>query len=93
MLQGITGCRATVLGKPSIETLRTAGRFLGVDPASLAVVGDDPVLEIAMAHRGGALAVGVTTGLAKEGDFAALPSAKRPHLVLENVGGLLEILR
>lgn len=93
MLQGITGCRAKVLGKPSIETLQTASRFLGVDPAELAVVGDDPVLEIDMAHRGGALAIGVTTGLAQKEDFAALPSAKRPHLVLGNVGGLLGILR
>jgi len=92
-IQAVTGCRAKILGKPSIEALRTAGRFLGAGLTDLVVVGDDPLLEVAMAHRGGALAIGVTTGLAKSADFAALPPPRRPHLVLDDVGGLLAMMR
>jgi hypothetical protein len=37
------------------------------------VVGDDPELEVAMAHRGGALAVAVGTGVGTSSAFARLP--------------------
>lgn len=88
MIRGITGCPVTILGKPSIEALRSAARAMGIKPSALAVVGDDPSLEIAMALRGGALAVGVTTGLATKADFAALPAGRQPHLVVEALGEL-----
>ena len=88
MIRGITGCPVTILGKPSLVALRCAARVMGVKPAELVVVGDDPSLEIAMALRGGALAVGVTSGLATRADFAALPPGKQPHLVLDDVGKL-----
>jgi len=92
-IQGITGCGVKVLGKPSIETLRTAGRFLGADPAHLVVVGDDPTLETGMAHRGKAMAIGVTSGIATAADFAALAPRSRPHILLDNVGGLCDLFR
>jgi len=88
MIRGITGCPLTILGKPSIEALRSAARVMGLKPSSLVVVGDDPSLEIAMALRGGALAVGVTSGLATKADFAALPAPRQPHLVVEALGEL-----
>ena len=53
MIRSITGCRVEVVGKPSLHALRSAARRLGARPAQLAVVGDDPVLEIPMAHRAG----------------------------------------
>ncbi len=89
----ITGCRAEILGKPSHTALRCAGRRLGVAMSDLAVIGDDPALEVAMAHRGKALAVGVTSGVAKDPDYAALPRAKRPHIVVRNVGEFLRLHR
>lgn len=92
MIRGITGCPVTILGKPSLEALRCAARVMAVKPAELVVVGDDPSLEIAMALRGGALAVGVTSGLATAADFAALAANRQPHLVLENVGDLSALL-
>jgi len=88
-IERITGCRATALGKPSIEGLRSASRRLGIPPADLAVVGDDPALEVLMAHRGKAFAVGVTTGIANEEDFARVPKDKRAHIVSENIGAFL----
>jgi NagD protein len=85
MLTSVTGCRIRLVGKPSLHALRSAARRLGVPTADLAVVGDDPDLEVPMAHRGGALAIGVTTGLADAGAFAA----RRPHLTLGGVDELL----
>jgi NagD protein len=46
MVRSMTGCRVEVVGKPSLQALRTAGRRLGVPLRELAVVGDDPELEV-----------------------------------------------
>ncbi len=89
----ITGKRATVVGKPSMAALEVACERLGMPPAEIAVVGDDPTLENAMALRGGALSVGVHTGLADADDFAALPEERRPHLSLPGIHSLLELLQ
>jgi NagD protein len=89
MIRELTGCRIHVIGKPSLDALRCAARRLGVKPANLAVVGDDPTLEVPMAHRGRALAIAVHTGLGGEDSFAHLPAARRPHI---SVAGLKELL-
>jgi NagD protein len=88
-IERITGCRAKALGKPSIEGMRCASQRLGVAAGDLAVIGDDPALEPLMAHRGGAFAIGVTTGVANAADFAAVPTDKRAHLVVGNIGEVL----
>jgi 4-nitrophenyl phosphatase len=93
MVRSITGCRVETVGKPSLHALRTAAGRLGLRTASLAVVGDDPELEVPMAHRGKALAVAVGTGIGTPGDFAALPAGRRPHLVVAHTGELLELCR
>lgn len=89
MIASLTGCRVQLVGKPSWPALRAAARRLGVRPADLAVVGDDPALEVAMAHRGRALAVAVATGLAGADVFAHLPPERRPHLMVSGVDELL----
>jgi NagD protein len=91
MIRSITGCRLTVTGKPSLDALRAAAARLGVPARDLVVVGDDPLLEVPMAHRGHALAVAVQTGLAGPGAYDHLPPAKRPHLHLNGVGDLLTL--
>ena len=91
MIRSITGCRIEVVGKPSLHALRSAARRLGVRPAELAVVGDDPELEVPMAHRGGALAVAVGTGVGTTSAFARLPRARRPHLMMAGIGDLLDL--
>jgi HAD superfamily hydrolase (TIGR01450 family) len=93
MIRSITGCRVEVVGKPSVHALRSAARRLGVRPAELAVVGDDPELEVAMARRGGALAIAVGTGVGTASAFARLPGGRRPHLMLPGVGELLDLCR
>jgi 4-nitrophenyl phosphatase len=93
MIRSVTGCRLTVTGKPSLDALRAAGARLGVPARDLVVVGDDPLLEVPMAHRGHALAVAVQTGLAGPDAYDHLPPAKRPHLHLGGVDELLSLLR
>ena len=52
MIRSITGCPLTITGKPSLDALRAAATRLGVPARHLVVVGDDPLLEVPMAHRG-----------------------------------------
>jgi NagD protein len=93
VVRDITGCAVEVVGKPSLEALRTGARSLGLEPAEVAVVGDDPELEVPMAHTGGAFAVAVHTGIGHAESFTDLPEEVRPHLDLADVGVLAELLR
>ena len=92
MLRDITRARVTVVGKPALQALRTSARHLGVPAAELAVVGDDPVLEVPMAHKGRALAVAVHTGIGDAESFLDSPENVRPHLDLADVGTLTRLL-
>lgn len=91
MIRSLTGCRVHLVGKPSLDALRAAAGRLGLRPRELAVVGDDPELEVPMAHRGRALAVAVASGLAAADSFDHLPPHRRPHLHLGGVDELLSI--
>jgi 4-nitrophenyl phosphatase len=91
MIRSITGCGLTVTGKPSLDALRAAATRLGVPARHLAVVGDDPLLEVPMAHRGRALAIAVGTGLGTADSYDHLPAARRPHLNLHGVDELLSL--
>jgi NagD protein len=91
MIRSLTGCGLRVVGKPSLDALRSAASRLGAKPAELAVVGDDPELEVVMAHRGHSLAIAVTTGLGSADHFDALPRARRPQLRVRGVDELLAI--
>ncbi len=92
VVRDITRARVTVVGKPALPSLQAAARHLGVPPADLAVVGDDPELEVPMAHKGGALAVAVHTGIGHAQSFTDLPEDVRPHLDLADVGVLADLL-
>ena len=91
MIRSITGCRVEIAGKPSQHALGTAARRLSLRRRDLAVVGDDPELEVPMARRGGALAIAVGTGIGTAGAYAALPVARRPHLFVPGVTDLLDL--
>jgi HAD superfamily hydrolase (TIGR01450 family) len=91
-LRSITGKRATVVGKPSLDALRIVGERLGLAAAQLAIVGDDPALENAMAHKGGALSIAVHTGLYGADDFNRLPKDLRPHVSLAGIDRLLPLM-
>jgi 4-nitrophenyl phosphatase len=93
MIKSLTGCRVQVVGKPSLHALRRARNVLGVPLKDVAVVGDDPDLEVPMALRGGALAIAVHTGIGGAGAFSHLPAERAPHLAVHGVGELLSICK
>jgi HAD superfamily hydrolase (TIGR01450 family) len=86
-----TGVDIEIVGKPSRHALNAAAARLGVDPHQIAVVGDDPELEMAMARAGGTLAIAVGTGLHDVGYYATLPPDQQPDLSLTGVDALLDL--
>jgi 4-nitrophenyl phosphatase len=88
MLTAFTKKEAKILGKPSAEALRCAARRLGLPQSQIAVVGDDPLCEIRLAHYGKALAVGITTGMASRSHFEAQRGRFRPHVVIDHLDEL-----
>jgi HAD superfamily hydrolase (TIGR01450 family) len=89
MLKDLTGCRIHLVGKPSLAALRCAARRLGAPMGQLVVVGDDPSLEVPMAHRGRALAIAVCSGLGAADSYAELPAKAQPHLMVQGAEELL----
>jgi len=69
--------------------MRFIARKLGLPAREVAVVGDDPAVEIIMAHRGGATAFGVTTGVMKQEDWERETGKRRPHYVINDLRELL----
>lgn len=91
-VSSVTGAEATIVGKPAAAAFEVARSLLGLEPAEIAVVGDDLSLENAMAHENGAISVAVHTGLASPEDIAQLPAHLRPHCSLTGVDELLALL-
>ncbi len=65
----------------------------GVAAKDICVIGDDPHLETLMAARHGALAIGVTTGVAQVPAFMAVAKPRRAHHVAENIREVLKVWR
>jgi 4-nitrophenyl phosphatase len=91
MITSITGRRATVLGKPVLRALRVAAARMSIEPTALAVVGDDPQLEVPMALRGRALAIAVHSGVGSAEAFAALAPGARPHISVRDLNELAQL--
>lgn len=84
-IRRLTKARAILTGKPSQHALRFVARRLGIPIRSVGVVGDDPVVEIIMARRGGATALAVTTGMTKREEWLGQPESRRPHRILSEL--------
>jgi len=91
-IRRLTKARAILTGKPSQHALRFVAKQLGVAPHEVGVVGDDPIVEIIMARRGGATALGVTTGMMSAEEWQRQPELKRPHRVLAHLSELLPLI-
>jgi len=87
----ITRAPMILTGKPSLHALRFVAKKLGLAMSRLGVVGDDPLVEMIMARRGGAVGFGVTTGITKNGEWTRQPLARRPHRVLGSLGEILAV--
>lgn len=90
-LKPLTGKEAVVLGKPSPEAVRAAAHRLGLAPEEMAVVGDDPQLEVPMALAAGAMGIFVHSGTGRDNAFAHLPPAQQPHISVKNLADLNRI--
>ena len=86
----ITRAPMILTGKPSLHALRLVAKRLGIPMSKVGVVGDDPLVEMIMARRGGAVGFGVTTGITKAPAWAKQPPGRRPHRVLRSLGELLD---
>jgi HAD superfamily hydrolase (TIGR01450 family) len=91
-IRRMTKAPMILTGKPSLHALRFVAKKLGVAMRHVAVVGDDPLVEIVMARRGGAVALGVTTGVTGPEEWACQPPSRRPHRVLTGLDALLSTL-
>lgn len=85
----LTRAPMILTGKPSLHALRLVAKRLGVPMRRIGVVGDDPLVEMIMARRGGAIGFGVTTGISKVRDWARQPRSRRPQRVLHDLKELL----
>ncbi len=88
-IRRLTKVRVLLTGKPSLHALRFVAKKLKLPIRNIAVVGDDPVVEIIMARRGGATALGVTTGMTTIGEWERQPESHRPHHVLKDIRDIL----
>jgi 4-nitrophenyl phosphatase len=88
-LNNATGVTAEVFGKPSTAGLDIVSEITRVPSHEMMVLGDDPNLEIAMARKGGAFAVGITTGVADHAAFNAVDAELRAHVVLPSLVNIL----
>ena len=86
----VTGVEPQVTGKPSQLAMDFVADKLGLPASEIAVIGDDPRVEIEMAVAGGAIGVGVTSGTTTREQWAAQAPERRPDLVMETVGDLLD---
>jgi len=91
MIRDLTGAKIHVVGKPDIAALRCASRRLNTATRNIAVVGDDPALEVPMAHRGKSLAIAVQTGIGVTDSFQHLKKSQHPHITVQGVGELLSL--
>ena len=88
-LEAVTGRKAKILGKPSVETARCAAGQLNLPLSRIAIVGDDPRLEVAMALQSGSMAIYINGGVDGPDAFADVSREKHPHLELHGVDELL----
>ena len=88
-IKRVTRAPSIITGKPSQHALRFVAKKLGLPASDVAVVGDDPNVEIIMARKGGATAFGVTTGVMTAEDWERESGPRRPHRVLTRLGELL----
>jgi 4-nitrophenyl phosphatase len=88
----VAGSEPEVTGKPSLHALDFVASRLGVPREGVAVIGDDPRVEIEMARAGGALGIGVTTGTTSRAEWALQEPARTPHHVIDSLSELFEKL-
>ena len=91
-LAKVTGARPVVVGKPSRAAVRTYVERLGVPATTVAVIGDDLDLDIALGRLGGSRTILVRSGISASVDVERVPERRRPDAVVDGVVDLLDRL-
>jgi HAD superfamily hydrolase (TIGR01450 family) len=87
----VTRAPMILTGKPSLHALKLVAKKLGIPMRRVGVVGDDPLVEMIMSRRGGAMGFGVTTGMTGADEWAAQPLSRRPHRVIKSLSDILKL--
>jgi 5'-nucleotidase len=87
-----SGARPVVVGKPSRAAVQEMERRLGVASKDIAVIGDDVRLDVALGHLGRSTTVLVRSGISGDVDLSRIPERRRPHLALDTVADLMDLL-
>lgn len=87
----ITRAPMILTGKPSVHALKLVAKKLRVPMRRVGVIGDDPLVEMIMARRGGAMGFGVTTGITTAEGWASQPRGRRPHRIVRELGEILDV--
>jgi 4-nitrophenyl phosphatase len=91
-IRRLTRAPVMIMGKPSLHALRFVAKRLGITTRQVGVVGDDPLVEVVMARRGGATALAVTTGMTTRDEWLRQPGKHKPDRILANLRELLACL-
>ena len=89
-LEYASGKKATVLGKPAPEFFHLAAHSLSIEPANLAMIGDDAEFDASAAINAGLSGIVVRTGKWREGDMEDL--SPRPEIIYDNLLQAVEVL-
>jgi HAD superfamily hydrolase (TIGR01450 family) len=92
-IRRLTRAPVTVTGKPSLHAMRYVAQVMQLPAKNIAVIGDDPLVEILMARRAGATAIGVTTGVTTAALWRRQPPQLKPDFVLGRLGELARRLQ
>jgi HAD superfamily hydrolase (TIGR01450 family) len=87
-----TGARPVVVGKPSGAALRAIADRLGAPPETLAVIGDDLGMDIALGRLGGSRTILVRSGISGLVSLDRVAENSRPDAVIDGVAELLDWL-
>jgi HAD superfamily hydrolase (TIGR01450 family) len=88
----VSGARPRVLGKPSRAAVTALQDRLGVPATSIAVIGDDLGMDIALGKMGGSQTVLVRSGISGTLDLATVPAKRHPDAAIDGVADLLDLL-
>jgi HAD superfamily hydrolase (TIGR01450 family) len=92
-IEGITGVKPIVCGKPSSAIARVLCERLGREGRDVVVVGDMASIEVKMANDMGANSVLVLSGGTSIDEFRTLPIEYRPDVCVQDVGALLRAMQ
>ena len=89
-LEYASNTKAKLIGKPSLDFFQIALSTMGLQPAAVAIVGDDIDADVGGGQQAGLRGILVKTGKYRQGYVEA--SEIKPDLLIDSIKDLPEIL-